>query len=127
MSFSSELDGETGLKVSAASGLTDGVVQLKRKIGDKDVVMPTFHVDDKHFSVEWTHDLSGGRSLTAVADQGDETLSLELSGNEDGGWTASAKAPWSKPQDVDVAFGKKLSVSSIGNLGFAGIRSLKGE
>lgn len=118
-----EVDADTALRAQAESGLANLEVGFSRRFGASDRIEPTFHAEAKKFSVEWRHELGNKRALTTTVDQRDETVAMEVSGD----FNAKVSAPWAAPKDLELTFGKKFSVSALGDLGLNSIRSLKGE
>jgi len=47
-----------------------------------------------------------------------QIVRLELSGNAEGSWSATASAPWNSPKDLDVAVGRTFGLSGLADLSF---------
>lgn len=92
----------------ATSNTKNLQLEVERSIDDNNSVRPAFDVSAKHLTLSWIRKLGDDRKLTATVDP-DNSVDLELEGNDDGDWTAKVSAPWSSPRDVDVSFGRKFN------------------
>jgi hypothetical protein len=83
-------------------------VELERRLDDSNTLKPKFNMADKHVSVGWVHKIEGGRTVTVNVDP-ENSVGLELEGNNDEDWKASVNAPWGNFKDADVSVGRKFN------------------